>query len=316
MYRDRKIALVAIAHNEERLILPTLEKVPVLVDRIFVVDDASTDATPKLVRERAKVDPRVELVQHTTNQGCGAAIISGYLAARKGNYDVTVVVGGDDQMPMEQITRLLDPIIDGRADYTKGNRFLEGEGPFELMPRVRVVGNTILSLLTKIASGYYHLFDVVDGYTAISLKALQRIDWSKAWRGYGYPMDFLVRLNAYGFRTEDIPRRAIYLPGERQSQIKSLSYVIRVSPMLLRDFLWRLKVRYIFRDFHPLVFLYMIGTALFAAGMGVGLWIISYKLHGSIPSAATAIICALLLSLGIQSIFFAMLFEMLENQRR
>src|SRR5262249_53668720 len=121
MYRDRKIALVAIAHNEERLIVPTLEKVPECVDKVFVVDDASTDQTAELVRERTKADSRVELLAHKTNRGCGAAIITGYLAARAGAYDVTVVVGGDDQMPMEQMTRLLDPIIDGTADYAKGN---------------------------------------------------------------------------------------------------------------------------------------------------------------------------------------------------
>jgi glycosyltransferase involved in cell wall biosynthesis len=316
MYRDKKIALVVIGYNEERLIVPTLQKVPALVDKVFMVDDHSKDRTAELVLEQAKKDPRIELVSHTKNEGCGAAIITGYLKARDGGYDATVVVGGDDQMPMEQMSRLLDPIIDKQADYTKGNRFLEGDGPFESMPRIRVIGNTILSLLTKIASGYYHVFDVVDGYTAISLTALQRVDWSKAWRAYGYPMDFLIRLNAYGFKTVDVPRRAIYLPGERQSQIKGMSYVIRVSPMLFRGFLWRLKVRYIFRDFHPLVFLYGLGAFFFSVGAGLGIWIVSYKLEGSTPSAATAVMCALFLTLGIQSIFFAMLFEMMENQRR
>src|SRR4051812_38692210 len=123
MYRNQSIALVAVAHNEERLIIPTLEKVPEFVDRIFVVDDASKDSTARLVRERASIDKRVELVSHATNQGCGAAVISGYLAARDGGFQVTVVVGGDDQMPMEQMTRLIDPVIDQKADYVKGNRF-------------------------------------------------------------------------------------------------------------------------------------------------------------------------------------------------
>ena len=316
MHKNKKIALIAVAHNEERLILPTLEKVPSFVDKIFVVNDASTDATAAVVLKRREADPRIELVEHEVNRGVGAAVISGYLKAREGRYDIAVVVGGDDQMPMEQMERLLDPIVEGRADYAKGNRFLEGEGPFDRMPRIRVVGNTILSLLTKIASGYYRLFDVVDGYTAISLHAMDRIDWSKAWQGYGYPMDFLVRLNAYGLRVIDVPRRAIYLPGERQSQIKSLPYALRVSPMLLRDFLWRLQYRYVYRDFHPIVFLFFSGALCLFGGVGVGLWIIVAKLSGAIPSAATAVICALFIGLGIQSIFFAMLFEMLEEQKR
>jgi glycosyltransferase involved in cell wall biosynthesis len=314
MHRGNKIALVIVAYNEERLITPTLTKVPALVDSIIVVDDASKDSTPKLVLDRKKIDNRIDLVQHPTNQGVGAAVISGYLRARDGAYDVSVVIGGDDQMPLEQMERLIDPIIDGNADYVKGNRFLEETNDIETMPRIRLIGNTIISLLTKIASGYYKIFDVVDGYTALSLRAIKTIDWSKAWKGYGYPMDFLIRLNAYGFRVMDVPRRAIYLPGERQSQIKGWSYLLRVSPMLFRDFLWRLKFRYIYRDFHPLVFLFMGGATSFLIGLGIGVWIVSSKITGTIPSAATSILCAMFVSLGIQSIFFAMLFEMMEEK--
>ena len=104
--------------------------------------------------------------------------------------------------------------------------------------------------------------DVVDGYTAISKKAIDTIDWTRAWKDYGYPMDFLIRLNAYGFKLLDIPRTAIYLPGERQSQIKGIGYALRVSPMLLKGFLWRLKFKYIYTDFHPLVFFYYLSFIL------------------------------------------------------
>lgn len=316
MYRDKKIALVTIARNEERLIVPTLEKVPAFVDSIIVVNDGSTDATSERTRQRQKTDPRIQLYEFKTNQGIGAAIIEGYMKSREQRHDITVVVGADDQMPMEQMERLLDPIVEDRADYVKGNRFLEGQGPFETMPTIRVVGNTILSLLTKIASGYYRIFDVVDGYTAISLKALERIDWTKAWKFYGYPMDFLVRLNAYGFRVLDVPRRAIYLPGERQSQIKGFNYALNVSPMLLRNFLWRIKVRYVYRDFHPLVFLYLGGAVSTVIGLLLAAYIVSTKFTGTMPSGATAVACALFISMGFQSIFFAMLFEMLEDQKR
>ncbi len=316
MYRQKKIALVVVAYNEERLIGPTLAKVPSLVDKIYVIDDSSTDTTPRLVTDLKQKDNRIELIRHETNRGVGSAVISGYLAAKKDLMDVSVVVGGDDQMPMEQMERLIEPILDGKADYTKGNRFLDETAAIESMPRIRLVGNTIISLLTKIASGYYRIFDVVDGYTAISLAAINKVDWSKAWGGYGYPMDFLIRLNAYSLRVLDVPRRAIYLPGERQSQIKGWSYLLRVSPMLLRDFLWRLKFRYVYKDFHPLVFLYFGGALSFAIGFVIGVWIVLSKLTGAIPSAATSILCALFVTLGIQSIFFAMLFEMLEDQKR
>jgi len=314
MYRNKKIALVVVAYNEQRLIIPTLSKVPALFDRVFVVDDGSKDATPQLVTDRQQQDTRIQLIQHPSNKGVGAALITGYYAERAERCDITVVIGGDDQMPLEQVERLLNPIVDGAADYVKGNRFLEETNAIESMPRIRLVGNTIISLLTKIASGYYRIFDVVDGYTAISLAAIEKINWAQAWTGYGYPMDFLVRMNAYGLRVLDVPRRAIYLPGERQSQIKGWKYLLRVSPMLFRDFLWRLKFRYVYRDFHPLVFLYFGGALSFLIGLGIGIWIVSSKITGMIPSAATSILCALFVTIGIQSIFFAMLFEMLEER--
>jgi glycosyltransferase involved in cell wall biosynthesis len=316
MYRNKKVALIVVAHNEERLIKPTLEKARDFLDTIIVIDDASKDNTAGVVNERKKLDPRIQLHTLNPNQGVGGAVVEGYLKARDQGYDIAVVVGGDDQMPMEQMERLLDPIVDDKCDYAKGNRFLEGSGPFETMPRIRLVGNTIISMLCKIASGYYKIFDVVDGYTAMNRKALERIDWSKAWRYYGYPMDFLIRLNAHGMRVLDVPRRAIYLPGERQSQIKGFRYALKVSPMLFRRFLWRLQYRYVYRDFHPLVFCWIAGALSLLTGVILGLWIISAKLRGTIPSAATSVLCSIFVSLGFQGIFFAMLFEMLEDQKR
>ncbi|CAG0951560.1 Bifunctional apolipoprotein N-acyltransferase/polyprenol monophosphomannose synthase [Anaerolineae bacterium] len=317
MYRDKRIALVIPARNEERLILPTLECVPALVDRIYVVDDASVDHTPDLVRERARVDTRISLIQHPENQGPGGAIISGYKQALADEYDVTVVIGGDNQMPLDQIADFLDPLINGAADYTKGNRFMYRRYAIAnipaVMPKTRLVGNAIISALTKIASGYYKIVDVVDGYTAINRDALETIDWDKAWRGYGYPMDFLIRLNAYGLRVKDIPRRAVYLPGERQSQIKGLRYAVRVSPMLLRGFFWRLWTKYILFDFHPLVFFYFIGITLLPLGIAIGCWLVYQKLIGVGVSVPRAVLDALLLIMGAQFLLFAMMFDMQES---
>jgi len=163
-------------------------------------------------------------------------------------------------MPMDQLQELLRPLVEGKADYTKGNRFMEEGNAFSDMPKIRLLGNTIISLLTKISSGFYSIFDVVDGYTAITREAIEKINWKKAWKGYGYPMDFLMRLNVKGLRVADVPRRAIYLAGERQSQIKGLSYALKVSPMLFRNFFYRLHTKYLFSNFHPLVFLYYGGS--------------------------------------------------------
>ena len=214
MYKGEKIALVIPAHNEERLIGATLERVPETIDRIYVVDDASLDQTGDIVRKYAEIDQRVELIRHEKNKGVGAAIITGYLQASADDYDISVVVGGDNQMPLEVVEDFLEPIVNGEIDYTKGNRFLMPAVGLEGMPWTRFIGNAILSIMTKMASGYYKIYDVVDGYTAITKRAIDLIDWGKAWEGYGYPMDFLVRLNAMGLKVKDVPRRAIYLEGE------------------------------------------------------------------------------------------------------
>jgi len=314
MYRDNKIGLVIPARNEEKLIIPTLEGVPGYVDAIYVVDDKSTDGTGKIVTDYSAGKKKVKLLSHSENLGPGAAIITGYHESVHDNCDVVVVCGGDNQMPLEQMTKLIDPIIDGKADYTKGNRFMEGSERLSDMPLTRVIGNTIISLLTKIASGYYKIFDVVDGFTAISKKAIQTVHWEKAWKGYGYPMDFLVQMNIYRFRVMDIPRRAIYLAGVRQSQIKGLSYAFKVSPMLLRNFFYRMYKRYFIGDFHPLIFMYFSGMILMIAGFIIGIDIVLTKLSGLSPTGATAILCALFLIFGGQLLLFGMLFDMMEGQ--
>jgi glycosyltransferase involved in cell wall biosynthesis len=260
MHRNHKISLVIPAYNEAKLIGQTLVHVPNIIDKIYVVDDCSPDNQGEVVKEAAKRDSRIELIRHTKNQGPGGAIITGYLQSAKDGFDIAVVVGGDHQMDLKEVAGFLDPIIDGKCDYTKGNRFLMENytETVRRMPRLRFFGNWLITALTKIASGYFRVMDVVDGYTAISRSAIKKVDWSNAWKRYGYPMDFLIRLNAHGLKVNDVPRTAIYLPGERQSQIKGLNYAMSVAPMLLRAFLWRLRFKYIYMDFHPLVFFYFL----------------------------------------------------------
>ncbi|MEW5758314.1 MAG: glycosyltransferase family 2 protein [Candidatus Omnitrophota bacterium] len=314
MYRDKRIALVIPAYKEEKLIKPTLESMPSVIDSVYVVDDKSPDNQNAVIMQCAKSDSRIQLIKHSVNQGPGAAIITGYKAAIKENFDIVVVVGGDNQMPLDELSRFLDPIVDDCADYVKGNRFMVKGNAFEDMPKIRLFGNTLISLMTKISSGYYHIFDVVDGYTAINKQALLAIDWDKAWKKYGYPMDFLMRFNIEGFRVIDVPRRAIYLPNERQSQIKGFSYALSVSPMLFRNFFYRMFYKYIFSNFHPLVFLFFFGMIFCLTGLGIGSYILFMKFFNNIiPSAGTTVICSLFVSIGIQSIFFAMFFDMQEG---
>jgi len=228
-----------------------------------------------------------------------------------------VVVGGDFQMDLAEVQAFLDPLVDGKADYVKGNRFLLAQIGHSLnhMPRTRFFANWLITAITKISSGYFKVYDVVDGYTATTRKVIDAIDWSKVWRGYGYPMNFLIRLNGYGFRVLDVPRKAIYLPGERQSQIKGLRYALRVTPMLLRGFFWRLHFKYLYRDFHPLIFFYYLAFALLPTGLLAGLALVYNKLFstGAMVTAPRAVLVALLLISGIQFFLFAILFDMQES---
>lgn len=319
MYKNKKISLVIPAYNESKLIKPTLENIPKVIDKVYVVDDCSPDNQNEVILECAKKDPRIVLLKHEINQGPGGAIITGYLESSKDNFDIAVVVGGDHQMDLSEVESFLEPLLDSKYDYAKGNRFLLNhlEDTLQRMPRVRLVGNFLITALTKIASGYYKTMDVVDGYTAITKNAIDTINWNRAWKRYGYPMDFLIRLNAYGFKIKDVPRKAIYLAGERQSQIKGFQYFLKVSPMLMKGFFWRLRFKYIFIDFHPLVFFYYMSMVLIPFGLIFGSLMILNHLTGDLGikvNANRSILVALSLISGFQFLLFAMHFDMEEGK--
>ncbi len=312
MYKKKSVSLVIPAYNEEKLIKPTLEGVPKEVDRVYVIDDCSTDKTPEIVKSFAKKDRRVRLLRHEKNKGVGQAIITGYKQAAKDNFDIVAVVGGDNQMDLKDLPNFLEPLAKNEADYVKGNRWLWQA--IDVMPRHRFFGNSMLSLMTKIASGYWKIFDTQDGYTATTKKVIETIDWDKSHKGYGYVSDWLIRLNVYGFRVKDVPRRPIYLQGERQSQIGIGRYIFRTSPMITKGFFWRLKEKYIKRDFHPLFLFYIMGIILVPSGLLYGLWLLWHRLAVGPFSDANAILVALLLIMGFQSLFFGMLFDMESNR--
>ncbi|MHA1394172.1 MAG: glycosyltransferase family 2 protein [Promethearchaeota archaeon] len=236
VYREKKIAITIPVYNEERLIIPTLRGIPDIVDKIIVVDDGSEDKTIKLISNFN--NSKIHLIKLDKNQGVGHAIKIGYTESLKYDIDIVVVIGGDHQFDLEQLNLLLDPIIDNDADYTKGNRFLVDAK--EKMPNKRYLGNIFLSILTRIASGVHTIFDTQDGFTAISKKVIETVDWDLFWDGYGYVSDFIIKLSAYGFRIKDIPRRAIYIDGENQSKIKISKYIKKVFPLIFKGYIWRL----------------------------------------------------------------------------
>ena len=206
------MGVVVPAYDEEALIAATLGGIPPLVDRIFVVDDGSTDRTSERALELG--DPRVEVLSHERRSGVGAATITGYRRAIADGLDVVVVMNGDNQMEPEDLPTLVEPVARGELDYSKANRLSTGLA-WQLIPKTRFFGNAILSLLTKVASGYWHVADSQSGYTAISREMLERLDLDHVYTNYGFPNDMLVHLNVWNARVRDFPSRPIYGVGER-----------------------------------------------------------------------------------------------------
>jgi glycosyltransferase involved in cell wall biosynthesis len=250
MYGSMKIAAVVPAKNEERLIGRTIWPVPEAVDTIYVVDDGSQDRTEEIVLRYGKNDSRIRLIKHLTNKGVGAAIITGYRQAYNDGHDVFVVVGGDAQMDWGDLDNLLRPIAENVADYTKGNRFIYGRSKdspgnaWREMPTRRILGNVTLSILTKLASGYFHINDSQMGYTALHKRAFERIDWNSARKGYGYPAEWLMRFHSEGIRVADVPVRAIYLKNERQTQIQVKKFMFYMTGTLFKGGMARIYREY------------------------------------------------------------------------
>jgi len=207
MYRARAIAVVVPAYNEADKIAATVASIPSFVDRVFVVDDASTDATAKRVQQVRRKG--LCLIRHAANSGVGAAITTGYAKAFEAGCDVTAVMAGDSQMDPRDLPGLLDAVVDGRASYAKGNRFIQG-GAFSEMPWVRFVGNVGLSWLTRISTGWHHLFDSQCGYTAADRRALAALLRVPLFPRYGFPNAVLLALQQAGLCACDVSVRPVY----------------------------------------------------------------------------------------------------------
>ncbi len=310
MLDGKRVAVVVPAFDEENLVGETIGGIPDFVDKIFVVDDGSRDRTAAVV---VNIDePRVQLIRLERNSGVGAAIAAGYRQALEEEIDVTCVMAADNQMDPAELQALVEPVARGEVEYAKANRLVSGEA-WTVIPRTRYLGNAVLSLLTKIASGYWHVADSQAGYTALSLDALRRLDLGELYPRYGFPNDLLVHLNVQNARVRDVPSRPIYDVGE-QSGIKLRSVVPRISWLLFKGFWWRMGQKYVIRDFHPLVFFYAFGALMLSVGFLLGLIELFLRIAGNAITPATIVLVAVLLIAGLQMTLFAMWFDMEANK--
>jgi glycosyltransferase involved in cell wall biosynthesis len=259
MYRGKRVAVIVPAFNEEAFVKSVIEAIPVFVDTIVVVDDASTDNTAERVRESG--DHRVLLLVNQTNAGAGASVVRGYRRALELGSDILVKVDGDGQMPLEYLESLLEPLVEGYCDYTKGNRFVD-RAALKAMPKSRLLGNMALTFLARVASGYWHIADPQNGFTAITADTLRRVDLGRLHRRYFFEDDMLVELNVCRVRVKDVPMPAVY--GAETSRMRISSVIITFPGLLFLRFIHRVLRKHVSRSFTLLALFRTFGGLLLA----------------------------------------------------
>jgi dolichol-phosphate mannosyltransferase len=292
-----KIAVVIPAYRVLKHINAVLAGIPQTVSYIFVIDDACPEQSGKHVEATCK-DPRVKVLFHQVNQGVGGAVMTGYEAALQTDATVVVKVDGDGQMDMDQLPRLVAPILQGKADYTKGNRFNSVEA-LEAMPRVRIFGNAVLSFMNKFASGYWQVTDPTNGYTAIHRQALQDLKFIKIERRYFFESDLLFRLALLRAVVQDIPMNALY--ADEESNLRISKIIGKFFWGNMRNFAKRVFYQYYLREWSAASFELPLGffLTLFGFVSAIVTWVQSFSRTTPAP-AGTVMISALPLIVGIQ----------------
>lgn len=311
MYKNKVVAVAIPAYNEERFIVSCIEDLPDFVDHVIVVDDRSSDGTADAVRK--VLNDKTHLLVNDHNLGVGGSTIAGYRMALDLGSDIVVKMDGDGQMRSEYLGALLDPLIDDGYNYAKGNRFLNLEA-LPQMPKLRILGNVALTFLTKMASGYWHVFDPQNGYTAIGAETLRSLDLARIHQRFFFENDMLFQLNLHNARVKDVA-----IPSKYGDEVSSLSIlqVARTFPMLLlRRFLARVMYKYVVRDFSPIALFLMVGLALFSWGFAFGAysWVRGI-ITGQFQSTGTVMLSVLPLIMGFQLMLQAIVLDIGESPK-
>ncbi len=311
MYREQRVVVAIPAFRAEATIREVISTLPDFVDTVIAVDDASPDRTYETLK--SVTDPRLVVLQHERNRGVGAAMCSAYGKALELGCDLVVKMDADGQMDPAELKNLLDAMIGGGYDYAKGNRFLH-RGALRSMPRHRLLGSLALTFLTKMASGYWHIFDPQNGFIACRASVLARLEFDQIASDYFFENDMLVHLNVLGARIVDVPMPARYA-GEVSSM--SIGRILRSFPIrLLFRYWWRIYQRYVLRDFSPIVLFLACGISLcgWAVAFGGFHWWRSWQ-TGTVASTGTVMLAALPLILGFQLLLQAILLDISSTPR-
>lgn len=294
----RKVVAVVIpAYKVSRYVLDVICRIGPEVSKIYVVDDACPEESGRHV-ERECNDPRVTVVFNTVNSGVGGAMIAGYKRAIADGVDIVVKVDGDGQMDPRFIPLLIRPILKGRADYAKGNRFFTLES-VQPMPPVRIMGNAVLSFMAKLSTGYWNIFDPTNGYTAIQGKVLAELPLDKISRRYFFETDMLFRLNTLQAVVVDVPMKAVY--GDEPSNLRVSQVIPEFIVNHCLNFAKRFFYNYLLRNFSVFSIELMLGTVVLLAGITFGavMWY-SFASRGVPATSGIVMIAALPCILGTQ----------------
>ena len=311
--RSKPIITVVIpAYKVTRQIESVLKSIGKGVDHIIVVDDECPDQSG-VFAQKVK-DRRIEIIFHERNLGMGGAMITGYKRALELNSDVIIKMDGDGQMEASRIPELIEPILNGKADYTKGNRFFEVEAIKE-MPKLRIFGNFGLSFLTKISTGYWKIFDPNNGFTAISANALSRLPLNKIDPRYFFQPDILFRLYLNDAVIRDIPMSSVY--NDEKSNLKVRLVLFEFPVKHLKNFLKRIFYSYYLKQFNLASLELPLGIGFATAGLIRGLSALSKSNESGIPTApGVVVLVAILLLAGLQFILAFLNYDMANEPRK
>jgi glycosyltransferase involved in cell wall biosynthesis len=300
------IAVVVPCFRVSRQIMDVLGRIGDEVDRIFVVDDSCPEYTGDVV-ERECTDRRVVVVRHPLNLGVGGAVVTGYRAALEEGADIVVKVDGDGQMDPAFLPTIVRDIVAGRADYTKGNRFYDLD-LLRGMPKVRLFGNAMLSLVNKVASGYWDVMDPTNGYTAIHRTALSRLPLDKLDRGYFFESDMLFRLSTIRAVVRDVPMAARY--DDEPSSLRIGRVAVSFPVKYLRAAAKRMFYSYFLRDFNAASLQFVLAAVIGVAGIAFGIvkWMES-RMTGIPATAGTVMLAALPTLIAIQLLLSALHYD-------
>lgn len=309
-----KIAIVIPAYRVERDIQQVLRNIPAYIKAIIVVDDASPDSSADLVAAAAKKDRRITLIRHPKNQGVGGAMVTGFRKALDLNAQIIVKLDGDGQMDPVHIPALVSPLIEGTADYVKGNRFRDFEA-LQQMPLIRRIGNLGLSFLTKAATGYWNVFDPTNGFFAIRADVLAQLPLAKIDKGYFFETSMLANLYLINAHVVDVPLPARY--GKETSQLSIRRSLFEFPIKLARTFFRRILLKYYIYDFSILSLYLVAGVPLLLFGLIFGSikWV-EYASRNIPAPTGTVMLPTLCVILSIQILLSAIELDIKSNPQK